>query len=57
MMKQAEVLRLLFVHVAVDDFRIVYGNVRIQGYVSLEPVVFYEKNSVKDWRDQALEYV
>ena len=57
MLKQAEVLRLLFVHVAVDDFRIVYGNVRIQGYVSLEPVVFYEKNSLKDWRDQALEYV
>jgi hypothetical protein len=57
MLKQAEVLQLLFVHVAVDDLNIVYGNVRSQGIVSLEPVVLYGKNGVKDWRDPTVEYV
>jgi hypothetical protein len=57
MLKQAEVLRLLFVHVAVDELNLVHDSVRNQGSASLEPVLSFEEKSVKGWRDQALKYV
>jgi hypothetical protein len=55
MLKQAEVLQLLFVHVAVDELSLVYSNVRSQGRVPLELVVLERKKIVEDPRDQTLE--
>jgi hypothetical protein len=55
MLKQAEVLQLLFVHVAVDELSLVYSNVRSQGRVPLESVVLEIKKIVEDSRDQTLE--